>query len=185
MKEIILASASPRRKKLLKLLDIDFEIIVSNCEEIFDDKLSVYENLKNVAYSKAYDVFKNNEDKLVIGADTIVYLEDRILLKPKDKDDEREMIKSLSGKTHSVISGISVITKEKSISTAVETKVTFKELNKEEIEEYINTNEPYDKAGGYAIQGIAGKFISKIEGDYFNVVGLSISTLYDMLKEFR
>ena len=106
-------------------------------------------------------------------------------MKPKDKDDAREMIKFLSGKTHSVISGISVITKEKSISTAVETKVTFKELDDKEIEEYINTNEPYDKAGGYAVQGIAGKFISKIEGDYFNVVGLSISTLYDMLKEFR
>lgn len=185
MRKIILASASPRRKELLKLLDIDFDIIVSTCDEVFDEELSVYENLKNIAYSKAYDVFKDNGDNLVIGADTIVYLEDRVLLKPKDKDDAREMIKSLSGKTHSVISGISVITKEKSLKTAVETKVTFKELNDEEIKEYINTNEPYDKAGGYAVQGIAGKFISKIEGDYFNVVGLSISTLYDMLKEFR
>lgn len=185
MKKIILASASPRRKELLKLLDIDFDIIVSNCEEVFDDELSVYENLKNIAYLKAYDVFKDNNDKLVIGADTVVYSDDRVLLKPKDKDDAREMIKFLSGKTHCVISGISVITKEKSISTAVETKVTFKELDDKEIEEYINTNEPYDKAGGYAVQGIAGKFISKIEGDYFNVVGLSISTLYDMLKEFR
>lgn len=185
MRKIILASASPRRKELLKLLDIDFDIIVSTCEEVFDEELSVYENLKNIAYAKAYDVFKDNGDNLVIGADTIVYLEDRVLLKPKDKDDAREMIKSLSGKTHSVISGIAVITKEKSLKTAVETKVTFKELNDEEIEEYINTNEPYDKAGGYAVQGIAGKFISKIEGDYFNVVGLSISTLYDMLKEFR
>ncbi|MCR2032852.1 Maf family protein [Anaerofustis stercorihominis] len=185
MKKIILASASPRRKELLKLLDIDFDIIVSNCEEVFDDELSVYENLKNIAYLKAYDVFKDNNDKLVIGADTVVYSDGRVLLKPKDKDDAREMIKFLSGKTHSVISGISVITKEKNISTAVETKVTFKELDDKEIEEYINTNEPYDKAGGYAVQGIAGKFISKIEGDYFNVVGLSISTLYDMLKEFR
>ncbi|WP_290771075.1 nucleoside triphosphate pyrophosphatase [Anaerofustis sp.] len=185
MKSIILASKSPRRKDILNMLDVKFEIEVSDVDENFDDKLSVYENLKNIASKKAEAVFCGNEDKIIISADTIVYLDNEVLLKPKNKEDARRILSKLSGRTHSVISGMCVMSNDKVVKECVETYVTFKKLTKEEIEDYISSDEPYDKAGGYAIQGVAGKFISGIKGDYFNVVGLSISVLYDILKDFR
>jgi len=185
MKDIVLASASPRRREILNLLDVDFTVMVSNCEEVFNKEMSIYENLENIAFNKAQSVFKDNKDKIVIGADTVVYLNGEVLLKPKDKDEARNILTDLSGKTHSVISGICLLSNEHILKRTVETKVTFKKLDTDEIEDYISTSEPYDKAGGYGIQGRASKFISRIEGDYFNVVGLSVSVLYDLLKEFR
>ena len=184
MKNIILASKSPRRKEILSMLNFPFDVIVSVCDEEFDSLLSIEENIKNVAYQKALSVFKNHNNSIVIGADTVVYLDNEILLKPKDKDDARNMLKKLSGKSHYVISGLCVMNKDKVVKTFTKTVVTFKTMTNEEIEEYINTSEPYDKAGGYAVQGLASKFIKEINGDYFNVVGLSISTIYDILKEF-
>ncbi|WP_329383775.1 Maf family protein [Anaerofustis butyriciformans] len=184
MKNIILASKSPRRKEILSMLNFPFDVIVSDCDEEFNSLLSIEENIKNVAYQKALSVFKNHNDSIVIGADTVVYLDNEILLKPKDKDDARNMLTKLSGKSHYVISGLCVMNKDKVVKTFTKTVVTFKTMTNEEIEEYISTPEPYDKAGGYAVQGLASKFIKEINGDYFNVVGLSISTLYDILKEF-
>ncbi len=184
MKKYILASKSPRRKEIFSMLNIPFEVIVSDCNEEFDLSLSIEENIKNVAYQKALSVFNNHNDSIIIGADTVVCVDNEILLKPKDKDDVRGMLNKLSGKSHYVISGLCVMDKNKTVKTYTKTSVTFKKMTSEEIEEYINTSEPYDKAGGYAIQGLASKFIEGINGDYFNVVGLSISTLYDILKEF-
>lgn len=187
--KIILASASPRRQELLKLIFNNFIIQTSSCEEnaVFTTP-SQY--VMDLAMQKALDVAKtlsdNQSDSLVIGADTIVFHENTVLGKPKDTDNAYQMITSLSGKTHSVYTGICLVSNisgKQSIHTVyAHTKVQVASLSEEEITEYISTSEPYDKAGGYAIQGLFGKHILGIEGDYFNVVGLPVHLLYEKLK---
>ena len=121
------------------------------------------------------------DDELVLGADTVVVLDDKILGKPKDKDDAFNMIKALSGRVHSVFTGVCVVGKGVSMTFSEETKVEFLPLTDDEINAYINTDEPYDKAGAYGIQGLASKFIRGIQGDYFNVVGLPVSRIYEKI----
>ena len=192
MKNLILASKSPRRKEILSMLNIPFDVVAFEIDESFEDELSIYENIENIAYKKAkkvYDLYKHTsygvDDKIIISADTVVYLDKEVMLKPKSKVEARNMLLKLKNNTHSVISSICIMDSQKTKKKTLETKVTFNDMTNEEIEEYISTKEPYDKAGAYAVQGLAAKFIKKIDGDYFNVVGMSISCLYDMLKEFK
>lgn len=184
--ELILASQSPRRKEILSLLDIPFKIMVSDADETVDESLPAYFIAESLSLKKAAAVAKNiSTPAIVIGADTIVVSEGKILGKPKDTTDAHAMLSALSGRTHSVISGVTVMdTKSaKSESFYVETQVTFCELSDDEIAEYIASGEPMDKAGAYGIQGRGGKFVEKISGDYFNVVGLPLSRLYQVLKK--
>ena len=184
---IILASKSPRRKELLENIGIKPLIIVSDADENIDES-NPEELVKKLSHIKAqavYDKIKADktiglhEDDYILGADTIVYANGKVLGKPKDKDDARAMIKTLSGSVHSVYTGFTLIDSEgNTVSKAVETKVYVYEMSDSEIEDYISTDEPYDKAGAYGIQGLFGKYVEKIEGDYNNVVGLPVSAIY-------
>lgn len=183
-KDVILASASPRRKELLKLIFSDFDIIVSSVEEIVPDEIPTDKNAEYLSKLKCSSVAKEYPDALVIGADTIVLADGLILGKPKTKDDAYRMMKMLSGKTHRVITGCTVMKNNKSESFSVTTEVEFYELSDDEINLYINSSEPYDKAGGYGIQSKGGLFVKQIKGDYFNVVGLPVAELNRIIKNF-
>jgi len=181
MRNVVLASNSPRRKEILNNF-INFKVVSSNITEEFSEEDNPKVVAMSLAFQKAIDVFsKLNEDSIVIAADTIVYLE-KILGKPCDESEALEMLSSLSGKVHYVYTGFSIIDSTTKVVDYVETKVKFKEISKGQIKKYINTNEPYDKAGAYAIQGIASIFIESIEGDFFNVVGLPIAKIEEVLK---
>lgn len=172
---IILASKSPRRKELLSLITEDFIIKTADVDETLPKGIKPDKAVEYLSKIKA-EPFDNGTDT-VIGADTVVAIDGRILGKPKNRDDAFNMLKMLSGRAHSVFTGVTVIRPDQSITFSVETKVKFFDLTDEEINRYINTDEPYDKAGAYAIQGKGSLFVEKIDGDYFNVVGLPISTL--------
>lgn len=187
MKKIILASKSPRRKELLDIINIDYEIIESSCDESgvsLENPPEVY--VQKLSILKATDVSKKVPyEALIIGADTIVECDGKFLGKPKDKEDAYNMISSLSGRAHNVYTGICVMnSKTKEFTSSFEkTEVIFREIEHNEIEKYISTKEPYDKAGSYAIQGLASCFIKGIVGDYNNVVGLPVYKLAKLLKE--
>ena len=180
---IILASQSPRRQELLKLITSDFEIKVSNVDETLPDKITPKEAVMYLSKIKA-EPFADGDD-IVIGADTVVALDGKILGKPKSEENAREMLRFLSGRTHSVFTGVTLASSKKTKTFAVETKVKFFELTNEEIDAYIKTKEPFDKAGAYGIQGYGSLLVEKIDGDYFNVVGLPVSTLARELKAFK
>ena len=188
--KIILASKSPRRKEILKNLNIDFKIITADTDE--DSDIPSPEKLvEELAFRKAEAVKKLliKEDKfsnecVIIGCDTVVCKDGKILGKPKSREESRQMLNLLSGDSHSVISGLAVISKNKTTVSHEVTKVYFDTLTNSEIEAYIATGECDDKAGAYGIQGLASKFIKGIEGCYFNVVGLPVNILYSILKDF-
>ena len=189
MKKIILGSASPRRKELLSQIGVPFEVRVSNKEEVYTNTVPK-EIVKELALMKAENVASEIQARnvIVIGADTIVVHEAQILGKPKDEQEAFEMIRSLQGDTHQVYTGVAVLDFDKNgektvISHAVETKVFVNLMSTEEIQKYVESKEPMDKAGAYGIQGRFSAFIEKIEGDYFNVVGLPVSYVYQVLKE--
>lgn len=175
--KLVLASKSPRRSEILKNAGIDFTVRVADADETIHEGTKPEDAVVFLAARKAMAVPREN-DEVVLGADTVVVLDDMILGKPKDKDDAFNMIKRLSGRVHSVFTGVCAIGNGISLTFAEETKVEFYPLSDNEIYDYINTNEPYDKAGAYGIQGLASKFIRGIEGDYFNVVGLPVSSVY-------
>ena len=183
--DIILASNSPRRKEILENTKIKFSIKGSQIDEVIKTNESPKETVMRLAYEKALDVAKNNAESLVIGADTIVVINDTILGKPKDETEAYDMIKMLSGKTHYVITGFALInlSLQKKVVDCEISKVTFKELSKECIKDYIQTKESLDKAGAYGIQGYGALLVNNIQGDYFNIVGLPISKISDCLKE--
>ena len=183
--KVILASASPRRKEILQNTKLNFDIQKSDIEEVILENESPEEMVVRLAYEKAYDVAQKNKDKLVIGADTIVALDNEVLGKPKDKEEAYQMIKKLSNKTHKVITGISLINISHGmvVNDYVVSLVTFKDLSEDSIKDYINTNESLDKAGAYGIQGYGALLVDNIQGDYFNIVGLPISKLSDLLKD--
>lgn len=183
---IILASKSPRRQELLKSLNLDFEIKTKEVEEIFPPALYREEIPVFLSNLKA-KAFENEigENDLIITSDTIVWNENKQLGKPKDSNEAREMLQSLAGKQHEVITAVTLFSVEKTKTFYDITKVFFKELSLEEIDFYIENYKPFDKAGSYGIQewiGFAG--IEKIEGDYFNVVGLPMHKLYLELLKF-
>lgn len=185
--KIVLASASERRQELLGRLVKDFDIIVSDFDEsgvIFDGDVDRY--VKDIALGKALNVKeKLSSDAIIISADTIVTLENRILGKPKDQEDAFNMIKQLQDRKHSVYSGIVVINTYTNVikQESLATEVTFSKISDDEILEYIKTGEPLDKAGAYGIQGMGGIFVKEIKGCYYNVVGLPLNKLKSMLKE--
>ncbi len=189
MKDIILASGSPRRREILTGLGLDFDIYVSEADEesISPDGITTGVYVQELAILKASAVAKliPKEEALIIAADTVVALDGKILGKPKDEEDAKNMLRSLSGKCHSVFTGICVMRAKNafSVCAAVETKVYFKELSEEKIERYVATGEPMDKAGGYGIQGKGVLFVDKIDGDYLNVVGLPATRLFEILEE--
>lgn len=181
--DVILASASPRRRELLEQIGVKFRICVSDADESCDIK-KPDELVRFLSEKKAESVFTENPESIVIAADTVVYLEgEGIMGKPKDDADAYRMILKLSGKVNEVYTGVTVADKDGKETFAVKTEVHFKELSDEEIREYVSSGECSDKAGAYAIQGRACVFIEKIVGDYFNVVGLPLSPLYDILKK--
>lgn len=182
--KLVLASKSPRRSEILKNAGIDFTVRVADADETIPEGTSPEDAVVFLAARKAMAV-ERSEDETVLGADTVVVLDGEILGKPKDKNDAFNMIKQLSGRVHSVFTGVCAIGNGTSMTFSEETKVEFYKLSDEEINTYINTDEPYDKAGAYGIQGLASKFIRAIEGDYFNVVGLPISAIYQKILKNR
>ncbi len=188
-KKIILASASPRRNQLLQMLGLDFKAVKPQIDEEFHTCLSVDENLYNITKSKALYVKENNNlaNCIIISADTIVLLEHKILTKPADTSDAFNMLKSLSGNWHEVVTGVYVTDADtcKQIYKSKTTKVKFRNLTDDEIKSYISTGEADDKAGSYGIQGLGSIFVESIEGCYYNVVGLPLVLLETMLKHFN
>lgn len=184
-KRLVLASASPRRKEILRNLGLSFEVITSEAEEKTDSGIPPYMMVQQLAMLKGTYVALKTENALVISADTIVYLDGKVLGKPGDAENARQMLKMLSGKEHEVYTGICITDSGggKSVSDYEMTKVKFRDLCDEEIERYINTGEPMDKAGGYGIQGKGCLLVEKINGDYLNVVGLPAAKLAGILKE--
>ena len=164
-RKLILASNSPRRKELLQLCGVDFEVIPAQHEEPADKSLSIEKAIQHIAYSKALQVYNNHPDDLILAGDTIVYFNNEILGKPKNEEDAKNMLKELSGTKHSVISAICFMSKEDTYIDYEETDVWFAELSEKEIDWYISTGEPFGKAGSYAIQGKGGLFVEKIDGD--------------------
>lgn len=189
MSEIILASASPRRKELLKNMGLGFEVVVSDADEsAVPSDVPPYIYVQELALIKAAAAAKkvlSRKNALIISADTIVVNEGRILGKPADTEEAFSMLKGLSGKTHSVYTGYCVMSIENAYTVCgrERTDVEFKELTDEKIRGYISTGEPMDKAGAYGIQGKGSMLIKGIKGDYFNVVGLPVSALADTLEQ--
>lgn len=185
MKTIILASESPRRRQILEKAGLKFKVVKSNLKEYVYPKLKPHELVKKLSLEKAKAVYKNYKDSIVIAADTIVVCDGKILGKPKDGKEARKMLKFLSNKSHLIITGFTIISSDlkKPITKSQETKVYMRKISKLEIDSYIKTKEPYDKAGAYAIQGKAKKFIEKIDGDLFNAIGLPINSLMKELKK--
>lgn len=181
---IILASASPRRRELFNLITNDFTAVSTSADETLPDRISPVSAAEYLSEIKARAAAELYPDDLVIGCDTTVICNSMILGKPSDKDQCRSFMEMLSGKTHSVITGCTIIYQKEKISFSVSTEVTFRQLEADEIEQYISSDEPYDKAGGYGIQGKGALLIEKINGDYFNVVGLPVSRLSCELKKF-
>ncbi len=186
MKTIILASASPRRKELLEKIGLRFEVEPSNYEEDMQSGLEPHELAQKISLEKAKVVAGKHENAIVIAADTFIVFGGQILGKPHTAKEARKMLEAISGQSHSVVTGFSIIDTDtnKMLSRAVETKVYIRKLTPAEIDAYVRSKEPLDKAGAYAIQGLGAVFVEKIEGDYFNVIGLPLSALVEALKEF-
>jgi septum formation protein len=186
-KPLILASRSPRRVALLRQIGLTPQVVPSNIAEEFDGKATPAENAVRLAQEKAKDVGKDFENALIIGADTIVVLDGDYLGKPNDARDAVRMLEKLSGRTHTVVTGVAIVDRpgNRTVWGFEQTSVTFRELPRGEIEAYVAQGTPMDKAGAYGIQDDYGAvFVSRIEGCYYNVVGLPLSRLHAMLQEF-
>ena len=184
-KRLILASASPRRREILDTAGYSYEIVPSLAEEVMEGECA-YSLAELNALAKAQEVYSRLDDKncVVLGADTVVLVDGKVLGKPTDENDAFLMLKRLSGSTHEVISGFAVVSESNlTDSSFCVTKVKFRDLSDEEIKAYIATNEPMDKAGSYAIQERACLFTESFEGDFFNIIGLPIQKIYKHLKE--
>jgi len=183
--KIILASGSPRRRELFTRLGINFQYTTSATKEEFNDSDPIEQQVMKVAAMKAYDVARIYDEAFIVGADTVVYCENRILGKPKDVKDAQDMLQFLSGKKHEVITGVAVINKTHKIHEQFhdKTDVYFKKLNMEMINWYIDSEEPMDKAGAYAIQGKGSLFVEKVVGNYDTVVGLPVGKLLDLFAK--
>jgi nucleoside triphosphate pyrophosphatase len=181
--QIVLASASPRRQELLKNAGITFTVRPANLEEGRRAEETPRAFAERMAQEKAQAVQESVPDGCILGADTVVVVDDQVLGKPRDQEDAARMLRLLSDRTHEVITGVCVRSKSFEDVRSEITGVHFSRLTEAEIRDYIATGEPMDKAGAYAIQGIASRWISRIEGDYFNVVGLPVALVWRMLRE--
>jgi septum formation protein len=186
MRHVVLASSSPRRKDLLEKAGLEFTIHPVQVEEMDEDNPDPLELARSISLAKAFAAAPWHPGSVIIAADTFGWLEGKPLGKPRDEDDARALLTLLSGKCHRVITGFTILDEDtgRSVSRAVETRVCFRELSKGEIDEYVKTGEPLDKAGAYAIQGKGAGLVERIEGDYYNVVGLPILALAEELKKF-
>lgn len=189
LRRVILASSSPRRIELLKQFGIEFEVIPSNVDESIDQSLSVEENVMQLAKKKAQEVFnklgEDSKQSLVIAADTVVFVEGVILGKPSNEDEAFWMLRKISGKWHTVYTGVCIIDgpSERILVEYEKSNVYIKQMSDEEILNYISTKEPFDKAGAYAIQGFGSLIVERIEGCFYNVVGLPLYKLNIMLQK--
>ncbi len=182
---LVLASASPRRQELLRNAGIAFTVQPADVDETPLPGESARDCAERLARDKALAIVRLRPQDVILGADTVVVVDDQILGKPTDASDAARMLRLLSGRTHQVITGVCVIApSSRNANVASETtQVVFADLSEEDIRGYVATGEPMDKAGAYAIQGIASRWIPRIEGDYSNVVGLPIALVHRMLKE--
>lgn len=197
MRELILASGSPRRRELLEQIKVPFRVMVSDAEETVTDT-DPGQVVKSLAVRKAIQVAKEIEEGLVLGADTVVSVDGEILGKPKDREDARQMLEKLQGRAHSVFTGVALVEKQKNDTAQSdttggpsdsrvlenfyrETRVHVHQMSDQEIENYLDTGDAFDKAGSYGIQGPFAAFVDGIEGDYNNVVGLPVSAVYQAL----
>ncbi|HKO99234.1 MAG TPA: Maf family protein [Pyrinomonadaceae bacterium] len=184
--KIILASKSPRRVEILRAVGWDFESRAANIDESRHESEEPVAYVERLAREKAATIARDASNGLVLGADTVVVVEDEILGQPGNNENARRMLELLSGKWHQVLTGIAIMRGEREEMVAHETtRVRFAELSQKEIDWYVSTEEPLDKAGAYAIQGQGGIFIEEIEGDYFNIVGLPIRLVYQLLGRMR
>lgn len=185
MRRVVLASQSPRRRELLKESGITFVAKTKVIEEIINPNISIEDAICVIALEKAKAVQEEYPKDIIIGADTMVCYKNEVLGKPKDRTDAYRMLKMLSGQTHRVITGVAIIEENHHEVFYAETEVSFYPLTDEDIYTYIDTKEPLDKAGAYGIQGFGKFLIAKINGDYYNVVGLPIAMLYRKLKDWK
>jgi len=186
MKSIVLASASPRRQELLRQIGLRFDVEPTDFDEDSVSGSKPHGMAKELSLGKARTAAQKHPDSIIIAADTLVVLGDRIIGKPHTNAQAREMLRALNGRTHSVITGFTILNAEsgKVVSRSVETRVWMRKLTLKEIDAYVRTKEPLDKAGGYAIQGRGAVLVERIEGDFSNVVGLPLSALAETLREF-
>ena len=187
---VILASASARRNELMRMLNIPYEVITYEHEELFDKSKTIYEQCMDVSYQKGKIVFDDIDgDIVVISCDTIVALDNVIYGKPKDREDAFHMIKDFSNKTHEVITGLTVFKRKNYVETIEQTYekslVAVDDMTDNEINEWLDTNLYIGKAGAYGIQDVFGKFIKSIDGDYYSIVGLPLNKLYNILKKLE
>ncbi|MBQ3459347.1 MAG: septum formation protein Maf [Solobacterium sp.] len=182
MKKLILASQSPRRRELLEKCGIPFTCEPADIDETIDDSRDLSEEIRRLSLVKAAVILKKHPDAVVVGSDTIVAVDGKVLGKPKDRDEARKMLKMLSGHTHQVITGLSVLSSRRQFQDVSISHVTFATLSDDEIGAYVSSGECDDKAGAYAIQGGAGKFITNIDGDYYAIMGLPLNSVYEELK---
>ncbi len=183
MTEIVLASASPRRREILQLAGVPFEVCVAD-DETAPRELAPCDYTRELARSKAEAVFKMHPDRVVLGADTVVVLDDRVLGKPRDAQDAVEMLLSLSGRSHQVMTGVWACSPDKCDGFTDVATVHFYPISRAEAEAYVATGEPMDKAGSYGIQGFGMRFVKGIEGDFYTVMGLPGARVYRFLKDF-
>lgn len=179
---LILASQSPRRRELLTLMGLTFDVIVSEVEEIVPENIGPDELVEQLALNKAQAVQQLYPESCIVGADTIVYIEGDILGKPCDDDDAARILNRLQGRTHTVYTGVAVLTPGGNDVRHDATRVTFAPMTQREIAWYVATGEPRDKAGAYGIQGPGGMFVERVEGNYFTVIGMPLPLLYRMLQ---
>ena len=182
--DVILASASPRRRELMEYICEKFRVIPADCDETLPEGIAVTEAASYLANKKCECIAQVYTNALVIGCDTVVICQGNILGKPADEQQARQMLRMLSGKTHEVITGVTVMCAQKKMSFSQTTKVKFRELRDEVIEAYIRSGEPMDKAGAYGIQGYGALLVEEIKGDFFNVMGLPVSELTERLHQF-
>jgi nucleoside triphosphate pyrophosphatase len=180
---LVLASASPRRQELLRSAGIAFEVQPANIAEEPQSGESAKHCAERLAREKALAVARQRQEDIVLGADTIVVVDRRILAKPSDAEDATRMLRLLSGRQHQVVTGVCLVVNGQPSVASETTIVTVSDITDQEIADYIASAEPMDKAGAYAIQGIASRWIPRIEGDYSNVVGLPVALVWRMLRE--
>lgn len=187
MKNLILASNSPRRRDLLDQVQIHYTVDPSNSDEVIDHTLTPENLVIELARGKALDVAKRHHHSIVLAADTMVICDECFLGKPKDADEAENMLKMLSGKTHRVVTGVVLLDTEthRRLEAAETTNVTFGVLSSEEIRWYVESGEAFGKAGAYAIQGLAARFVERVEGCYNNIIGLPVYRVLNMLKEIN
>ncbi len=186
MKTIVLASASPRRREILEKTGLKFKVDAGGYEEKIKAGLGPQDLARFLSWEKAKSAAARHRNALIIAADTFIVFKGKVLGKPHTEEEAMRMLKRLNGRSHMVVTGFTIIDTEsgKKISRSAKARVSFKKLTLKEIESYVRSGEPLDKAGGYAIQGLGAIFVKEIEGDFFNVVGLPLSMLVEGLKEF-